>query len=140
MFQLRVRNGSNDYFSMLLRPDKNASFRYLYKNGSLAKSETAFASNYKLKLNTDYQIKLVHTDAQTSVYAKESEESAYTKIGSSDVKMASTGSIYLSTSNLYCKITDFKVYNDDAGEFYFANKLVNKKKKIPPNFRWDNFY
>lgn len=128
VFQLRVRNGSNGYFSMLLRPDKNASFRYLYKNGSLAKSETAFASNYKLKLNTDYQIKLVHTDAQTSVYAKESEESAYTKIGSLDVKMASTGSIYLSTSNLYCKITDFRVYNDNAGEFYFDNKLIKQKK------------
>ena len=128
VFQLRLRNGTDDYFSMLLRPTKNASFRYLYKNGSKTKSETAFASNYTLNLNTDYQIKLVHTDTQTSVYAKEAGETAYTKIGSADIAMSSTGSIYFSTSKLYCKITDFKVYNNNPGEFYFADKLVKQKK------------
>lgn len=127
-FQLRLRNGGGEYFTLLLRPDNVKSFRYLYKGSSSSKNETSFSGNCSLLTGIKYQIKVIHSDEVTSVYVKSENDDAYTLAGKIDAAFSSTGSVSISTTKLKCKITDFKIYNDNTGSFYFENKMIKAKQ------------
>ena len=127
IFQLYMRRTQTEYFNLIIRPDKEKSFRYRYKNADGAKSETVFSENYSISMNVDYLLKIVHSDTQTSVYIKENSDGDYTLVGSIDVGFEQKGTVNITTNGLLCKITDFKIYNDNAGDFYFQNKLVKSK-------------
>ena len=103
-FQLYMRRTQTEYFNLIIRPDKEKSFRYRYKNADGAKSETVFSENYSISMNVDYLLKIVHSDTQTSVYIKENSDGDYTLVGSIDV-----GVILLKKSRLIHRIKEFSV-------------------------------
>ncbi len=125
--QLRLRNCLTEYFTLLIRPGNNKSFRYNYKNSEGSKSETVFSGGYSLAVGVDYDIKVIHSDTKTEVYFKEAADSDYVLAGSVDISFTQKGSVYVASSNVMCRLTDFKLYNDAPGSFYFENKLQKAK-------------
>lgn len=128
MLLLNTRENKNQYFTLILRVGTEKSFRYFFKNGTASKSETLLSgANYALEENTDYDIKLVSTDEKVSVYVKRADEAAYMLAGSAAAAFSESGSVSFSSRQMIAKIVDFKIYNDDPGEFYFEKKIVQGK-------------
>lgn len=129
MLRLVLRSNGADNFVLLMRPNEARGIRYYYHDGAAGVGERPMPGtnfNY-LQFDTDYFFKIVNGDTRTEVYMKESAEAEYGLVCSLDLALTSKGAVQWISNRLLCKITDFKLYNDNAGAFYVPKKSIKGK-------------
>lgn len=127
MLMIRIRQDAHSFWELIIRPGEPVSFRY-----DSDKTTEALLSgrNYRFEAGTDYQIRLVCAGSKLDVYVRTADELSYTYVGYAVYEGAAQGKVSLKTVGLYAEITDFKIYNDAATDFYFKNKIIKQKQGI----------
>ncbi|MBP3359305.1 MAG: hypothetical protein J6N52_00500 [Clostridia bacterium] len=125
IFMVSMRQEENSFLDLIIRPGEAVSFRYDSDKNSEA---LLTGDNYSFEADSNYQIRLVCSGSKMEVYIRKAEEVSYTYVGYAVYEGAAQGKISLRSIGLYTELTDFRIYNDAASDFYFKNKIIKQKQ------------